>query len=128
MLQRMKNRAKAHTRLLLGAFIGLWLATAVVPCVMAASACDLLTSTCHETSSSGMEATDSCEQASADCTAPEPNTPIVSLFEFTTAPAFMITLPAAVLAPVFALPPAVTQPRARPAHTPIYIEHLALLN
>lgn len=124
----MRTRARTHTRLLLGAFIGLWLGTAVMPCVMAASDCDHLTPTCHEGSTSGVKTTVSCEQAATDCAAPETNTPVSSLFEFTTAPAFMITLPAEALAPVVAPPLAVTQPRARPPHTPIYIEHLALLN
>ena len=128
MLRTMRNQARTHTRLLLGVFVGLWLSAAVMPCVMAASACDHLTSTCHETPSSGAEAPAPCEQATPDCAAPDTNTPVSALYDFTPAPAFIITLPAGVLAPVIAFPLAVTQPRARPPHTPIYLEHLALLN
>ncbi len=127
MLRTIKNRARTHTRLLLGAFLSLWLGAALVPCVMAASACSNMTSSCPDTVASAVTAVP-CEQATPDCAAPEMNTPVSALIDFTPAPGFMITLPAEALAPVVVPPPAVTQPRARPARTPIYIEHLALLN
>lgn len=127
MLRPLRNRARSLSTIVVAGVLALWFGSFASTCMAATGhKCESPGIDCATVDVSMVSAP--CEQAAAPCELPSLNAPVSGKFDFAFAPAAVPVLtPSFDVSDLQRVPPPSWQAE-RPAHTPLYLTYLSLLN